>query len=53
LCDEHSVILAFFLFDLEFDNETATVHRIFNGNEKNKDDLNELLKTIAITGDIK
>jgi hypothetical protein len=34
LCGEHSVILAFLLFDLEFDNETAAVHWIFNGNEK-------------------
>jgi len=35
-CGEHSLILAFLLFDLEFDNETAAVHWIFNGNEKTK-----------------
>jgi hypothetical protein len=36
LCGDHSVIIAFFLFDLKFDNETAAVHWIFNSNEKTK-----------------
>jgi len=36
LCGDHSVIIAFFLLDLKFDNETAAVHWIFNRNEKTK-----------------
>jgi len=40
LCGELSVILAFLVFDLEFENETAAVHWIFNGNEKTK--MNEM-----------
>ena len=47
------VILVFLVFDLEFENETATVHRIFSGNKKAKDDRNEQLATIGITGDVK
>jgi len=53
LCGEHSVVLVFLVFDLEFENETATVHWIFSGNKKAKDDRNEQLATIAITGDVK
>jgi len=52
LCAEHSVILAFLVFDLEFENETAAVRWIFYGNEKNKDERNEQLATIAIRRDV-